>query len=162
MYENHTQNCLEDEFLGPHRTCMARPMENEGPKRRAEVCALADQLGLILQRRIAMVKTRSEENFRGLGSLILCQLPPLGDSGSVRSVRVRPDGLMMLITYVIHRTVDDHRSNRTRPARPARPGPSGPSGSVRVRISPEGWVCLTEGCSSTCARYRYLNTLGVR
>ena len=54
MYENHTQNCLEDEFLGPHCTCMARPMENEGPKRRAEVCALADQLGLILQRRIAM------------------------------------------------------------------------------------------------------------
>ena len=53
MYENHTQNCLEDEFLGPHCTCVARPMENEGPKRRAEVCALADQLGLVLQRRIA-------------------------------------------------------------------------------------------------------------
>ena len=65
MYENHTQNCLEDEFLGPHCTCMARPMENEGPKRRAEVCALADQLGLILQRRIAMrVRSHGETEMR--------------------------------------------------------------------------------------------------
>ena len=48
---------------------------------------------------------------------------------------------MMLITYVIHRAIDDHRSNRTRPARPARPGPSGPSGSVRARLA--RWVGLS-------------------
>ena len=66
---------------------------------------------------------------------------PSGSVRSVRSVRVRPDGLMMLITYVIHRTVDDHRSNRTRPARPARPGPSCPSGSVRARLA--RWVGLS-------------------
>ena len=30
MYESHTQIFLEDEFLGPHRTCMARLMENAG------------------------------------------------------------------------------------------------------------------------------------
>ena len=66
---------------------------------------------------------------------------PSGSVRSVRSVRVRPDGLMMLITYVIHRTVDDHRSNRTRPARPARPARPGPSGPSRVRLA--GWVGLS-------------------
>ena len=66
---------------------------------------------------------------------------PSGSVRSVRSVRVRPDGLMMLITYVIHMAVDDHRSNRTRPARPARPARPGPSGPSRVRLA--GWVGLS-------------------
>ena len=66
---------------------------------------------------------------------------PSGSVRSVRSVRVRPDGLMMLITYVIHRAIDDHRSNRTRPARPARPARPGPSGPSRVRLA--GWVGLS-------------------
>ena len=66
---------------------------------------------------------------------------PSGSVRSVRSVRVRPDGLMMLITYVIHMTVDDHRSNRTRPARPARPARPGPSGPCRVRLA--RWVGLS-------------------
>ena len=72
---------------------------------------------------------------------VLVRPGPSGSVRSVRSVRVRPDGLMMLITYVIHRAIDYHRSNRTRPARPARPGPSCPSGSVRARLA--RWVGLS-------------------